>query len=56
MPVFVTPISAKGSLYVLVPKDIAGLLELDVKTNLKVKVRGSNRKRILEYEISDDTH
>ena len=53
MTVVVTPISAKGSLYVLIPKDIAGLLELNDKTSLKIKIRTSNHKRILEYEAEN---
>ncbi len=48
MPVVITPTRSKGSLYLLIPKNIAALLEIDEHTRLKLRVK-DGRKRTLEF-------
>ena len=51
MAINVKPTKIKQSVYLLVPKDIAELVEIDDKTKFALKIKNNGKKPILEYYI-----
>ncbi|MBO0887876.1 hypothetical protein J2P12_02115 [Candidatus Bathyarchaeota archaeon] len=53
MPIQLTPTRIKGSKYLLIPKDLAQLLEIDDKSVLDLTIEESNKEQRLVYSIRD---
>ena len=51
MSIKMEPTRIKQSVYLLVPKNIADLVEIDKKTRVKLSLKKSQNKHILEYTI-----
>jgi len=45
------PTKIKQSIYLLVPKNIADLVEIDKNTKVSLSIKKSQNKNILEYTI-----
>ena len=52
MSIIIEPTKIKQTFYLLVPKNIAELVDIDAHTKLKLNMRKAGSKQILEYEIS----
>ncbi|HYY90491.1 MAG TPA: hypothetical protein VE955_00720 [Candidatus Dormibacteraeota bacterium] len=53
MPIKLTPTRIKGSKYLLIPKDLAQLLEIDDKSVLDLTIEESGKEQRLVYSIRD---
>jgi len=51
MPIPLTPTKIKGSKYLLIPKDLAQLLEIDDKSVLNLTIEESAKGQRLVYSI-----
>lgn len=52
MPIIIEPTKIKQTFYLLVPKNIAELVDITANTKLKLSMKKSGLKQILEYEIN----
>jgi len=52
MPIQLTPTRIKGSKYLLIPKDLAQLLEIDDKSVLNLTIEETGKEQRLVYSIS----
>ena len=53
MPIQLTPTKIKGSRYLLIPKDLAQLLEIDDKCILNLTIEDTNQGQRLVYAIRE---
>ncbi len=53
MPIQLTPTKIKGSKYLLIPKDLAQLLEIDDKSQLDLTIEESAKGQRLVYSIHE---
>jgi len=53
MPIQLTPTKIKGSKYLLIPKDLAQLLEIDDKSILNLTIEDTDRGQRLIYSIRE---
>ena len=53
MGIQLTPTSIKGSKYLLIPKDLAQLLEIDDKSILSLTIEDTNKGQRLVYSIRE---
>jgi hypothetical protein len=53
MVIQLTPTKIKGSKYLLIPKDLAQLLEIDDKSLLNLTIEDSDRGQRLIYSIQE---
>ena len=53
MPIQLTPTRIKGSKYLLIPKDLAQLLEIDDKSILSLTIEDTSRGQRLVYSIQE---
>ncbi len=53
MPIQLTPTKIKGSKYLLIPKDLAQLLEIDDKSILNLTIEDTDRGQRLVYSIRE---
>jgi len=53
MPIQLTPTRIKGSKYLLIPKDLAQLLEIDDKSVLNLTIEETGKEQRLVYSIRD---
>jgi hypothetical protein len=53
MPIQLTPTRIKGSKYLLIPKDLAQLLEIDDKSILNLTIEDSTMGQRLVYSIRE---
>ena len=53
MPIQLTPTKIKGSKYLLIPKDLAQLLEIDDESILNLTIEESNKGQRLVYAIRE---
>ncbi len=53
MPIQLTPTRIKGSKYLLIPKDLAQLLEIDDKSVLNLTIEESGKEQRLVYSIRE---
>jgi len=53
MPIQLTPTKIKGSKYLLIPKDLAQLLEIDDKSILILTIEDTDRGQRLVYSIRE---
>jgi len=51
MPIQLTPTRIKGSKYLLIPKDLAQLLEINDQSVLNLTIEESNKDQRLVYSI-----
>jgi len=51
-----TPTKIKGSKYLLIPKDLARLLEIEDKSVLNLTVEESGKGKRLVYSIREGSH
>ena len=53
MPIQLTPTRIKGSKYLLIPKDLAQLLEIDDKSVLSLTIEETDHNQRLVYSIQE---
>lgn len=53
MPIQLTPTKIKGSKYLLIPKDLAQLLEIDDKSILNLTIEDTKKGQRLVYAIGE---
>jgi len=53
MAIELTPTKIKGSKYLLIPKDLARLLEIEDKSVLKLTIEESSKGPRLVYSVSE---
>ncbi len=53
MPIQLTPTRIKGSKYLLIPKDLAQLLEIDDKSVLNLTIEETGKEQRLVYSIRE---
>ena len=53
MAIELTPTKIKGSKYLLIPKDLARLLEIEDKSVLNLTIEESSKGRKLVYSINE---
>jgi len=53
MPIQLTPTKIKGSKYLLIPKDLAQLLEIDDESILNLTIEDSDKGQRLVYSIRE---
>ena len=51
MPITIKPTKIKQSVYLLVPKSIVDLIEIENKTELSLNVKKNGHRHVLEYSI-----
>jgi len=51
MPIEIKPTKIKQSFYLLVPKNIANLINMEDNSKLSLDVKNSDKGRILEYRL-----
>ena len=51
MSITIKPTKIKQSVYLLVPKSIVDLIEIEKKTQLSLTLKKSGQKHILEYSL-----
>ena len=51
MSITIKPTKIKQSVYLLVPKSIVDLIEIENKTQLSLTLKKSGQKHILEYSL-----
>jgi len=51
MPIQIKPTKIKDSFYLLVPKTIANLIELENNSVLSLVIKNSDKNKILEYRF-----
>ena len=56
MAIQLTPTKIKGSKYLLIPKDLARLLEIEDKSILNLTIEESETGQRLVYSIRERTH
>ena len=56
MAIELTPTKIKGSKYLLIPKDLARLLEIEDKSVLNLTVEESGKGKRLVYSIRERLH
>ena len=56
MGIQLTPTKIKGSKYLLIPKDLARLLEIEDRSVLNLTIEESETGQRLVYSIRDRTH
>ncbi len=56
MGIQLTPTKIKGSKYLLIPKDLARLLEIEDKSVLNLTIEESETGQRLVYSIRERTH
>jgi hypothetical protein len=56
MAIQLTPTKIKGSKYLLIPKDLARLLEIEDKSVLNLTIEESETGQRLVYSIRERTH
>ena len=52
MAIIIEPTKIKQTFYLLIPKNIAELVEITNHTKFKLNMKKSGTKQILEYEIN----
>lgn len=52
MSIIIEPTKIKQTFYLLIPKNIAELVDMNDHTKLKLSMKKVGSKQILEYEIS----
>jgi len=50
MTITVRPTRIKQSLYLLIPKNIVDLIDVNNKTKFSLKIKQNGKKRVLEYQ------
>ena len=55
MPIQLKPTRIKGSKYLLIPKDLAQLLEIDDKSVLNLTIEESGKEQRLVYSIREES-
>ena len=53
LTVLVKPTKAKESLYLLIPKDIAELMDINNKTHFTLTVQNGDKGKRLEYNVKN---
>ncbi len=53
MPIQLTPTKIKGSKYLLIPKDLVQLLEIDDKSVLNLTIEDNDKGQRLVYSIRE---
>lgn len=53
MVITIKPTKIKQSVYLLVPKSIVELIEIEKKTQLTLNVKKNGHRHILEYSLED---
>jgi len=53
MTIIIEPIRIKQSVYLLIPKSIAELVEIKADTKLSLTIAKEENKQILRYQFSD---
>ena len=53
MSISIKPTQIKQSVYLLVPKSIVDLIEIEKKSKLSLNVKKNGHKHILEYSIDN---
>jgi hypothetical protein len=56
MAIQLTPTRIKGSRYLLIPKDLAQLLEIDDKSILSLTIEDTDKGQRLVYSIRERLH
>ena len=51
MVIVIQPTMIKDSFYLLIPKNIADLIEIKDKTKFSLKIKNNRSKQILEYHM-----
>jgi len=51
MPIQMKPTKIKGSFYLLVPKNIANLIDMENNSELSLIIKNSDKGKILEYRF-----
>jgi len=51
MPIEITPTKIKQSFYLLVPKNIANLINMENSTELSLDIKSSDKGKVLEYRL-----
>ncbi|AJW70607.1 hypothetical protein [Nitrosopumilus adriaticus] len=51
MTVKISPTQIKQSTYLLIPKDIADMIDVDKNTKFSLKLKPNGKHHVLEYEI-----
>ena len=54
MSINLTPTKIKQSIYLLVPKKVAELVEINDNTTFSLSIKKTQNKNILEYKINDN--
>lgn len=55
MPIQLTPTKIKGSKYLLIPKNLVKLLEIDDKSVLNLTIEDTNEGQKLIYSVREKT-
>jgi len=53
MTIVIQPTKIKQSLYLLIPKNIADLIDIKDNTKLSLNLKTVGENQVLEYEIND---
>lgn len=51
MSIIIEPTKIKQSFYLLIPKNIANLINIDDRTKFSLKIKENGAKQVLEYYI-----
>ena len=51
MPIEIEPTKIKQSFYLLIPKNIADLINIEDNSKLSLDIRNSDKGKILEYRL-----
>ena len=51
MSILIEPTKIKQSFYLLIPKSIADMVEIDSKTKFTLKIKNGGSSKVLEYHI-----
>jgi hypothetical protein len=51
MAIRIKPTKIKNSAYLLIPKDIADLVEIDNMTKFSLKIKQNGKRPVLEFQI-----
>jgi hypothetical protein len=49
MSIIIEPTKIKQSFYLLIPKRIADMVDIDAKTKFSLKIKSESKHRVLEY-------
>jgi len=53
MVIVIEPIRIKQSVYLLIPKSVADLVEIKANTKLSLTIAKEGKKHILQYQFND---